>query len=165
MHTALDEVVRVFFEANGEDPADHSVVAPNQHVCRERQIGKEPQKAVLPSRSCNEGVLRADPQLPTKARTSQGPGHTAQRTANLLCSDKGVPAPLHPGGDCPARAHPSGESEREEATACISRGQRRRLQGSERRGHTRARVHRARTRFTHRLESQLLFFLSFLSVC
>lgn len=52
------------------------------------EFGKEPQKAVLPSCSCSEGVLRdADPQLSTKARTSQGPGHTAQQAADLLRSD------------------------------------------------------------------------------
>lgn len=34
MHAALQEVVGIFLKTNGQDPVNHTIIAPNKHFCR-----------------------------------------------------------------------------------------------------------------------------------
>lgn len=79
------------------------------------KFGKEPQKAVFPSCTCSrsKGVyVMLTLSSWQKPRPPKARGDTAPQAANPLCSDTGVPAPLHPNGDCPTRTHSSSEPEK-----------------------------------------------------
>lgn len=75
---ALEEIVGVFFEADRQDPANHAIVAPNQHICRQVQARLQAPQEVL-SRVCpatwdRDAPAGPKPPAPDTRREPQGPG-------------------------------------------------------------------------------------------
>lgn len=56
---ALEEIVGVFSEADRQDPANHAIIAPNEHICRQVQARLQaPQEALFPRLPRNTGPRR-----------------------------------------------------------------------------------------------------------